>query len=200
MFVWGKCDGTEDKCQEKKQRFKDSIDSLKKAAAALPEGSDERKRIEKVISKLGDEGKGNIKINFGDAGKTDGKPNLGLTVGNNITINYDAVDQVKSEYKLNQSESSALDAGVTGHEGTHAGGGWWLFGFVGMHGEHAAFWNESITYQGLHNTDRVFQLWNQSWATLDEKLLNDTRKQAVEHNIDPKKVDAPIPHEKGTTP
>ena len=31
-------------------------------------------------------------------------------------------------------------------------------GIVGMHGDHAAYFTESVTYQGLYNNDRPFQL------------------------------------------
>src|SRR4029077_9199801 len=137
--------------------------------------------LQKTLNKLGDEDEGNIKINFGDAGKTDGQPNLGRTVGNSITINYDAVDSVKSGFNLNQSESEALDAGVTTHEGAHAGGGPSILGFLGMHGEHAAYFNESVTYQGLHNTDRTLNLWNESWLTVDKDKLSIERDR--EHFI-----------------
>ena len=116
-----------------------------------------------------------------------GQPNLGRTVGNNITINYDAVDAVKSGYNLNQSESEALDAGVTTHEGTHAGGGPSILGFVGMHGEHAAYFTESGTYEGLHNTDRPFQLWNESWRSVDQQTLNQNRESAIQNMIHPPK-------------
>ena len=200
LYVWGNCSGDADKCKAEQQRFRDSIANLKKAAEGLKEGSKERKKIEGVLGKLGEEGKGNIKINFGDAGTTNGLPNLGKTVGNSITLNYDAADSVKSDYHLNASDSSALDAGLTGHEGTHAGGGPSVFGFLGMHGEKSAYTNESIIYQGLHNTDRPTLLWNESWATLDEQTLNQTRDQAVQHVLHPDKVEAPIPHVQGNFP
>lgn len=153
----------------------------------LDPNSKEAKALQKTLNKLGEEGKGNIKINFGDAGKTDGLSNLGRTVGNNITINYDAVDSVKSGYNLNQSESEALDAGVTTHEGAHAGGGPSILGFVGMHGEHAAYFNESVTYQGLHNTDRPFLLWNESWLAVDQHTLEQNRESAIQNAIHPPK-------------
>jgi RHS repeat-associated protein len=192
MYVWGKCSGSEDECKAEQQRFRDSVANLKKAASQLD--GKERKELNKVIKKLGDEGKGNIKINFGDAGSTNGIPNAGLTVGNNITINYAAVDSVKTGWSLNASESSALDAGVTGHEGTHAGGGPSVLGFVGMRGEHPAYWNESLVYQGLHNTDRPFQLWNESWLAVDQQKfpVDKTREQSIQHFLHPDKVSAPV--------
>jgi RHS repeat-associated protein len=194
LYVWGTCSGSDEQCKAEQQRFRDSLANLKKAASQLEEGSKGRKKLDKVIKKLGEEGKGNIKINFGDAGTTAGVPNAGSTVGNNITINYAAVDTVTSGWSLNASEAAALDAGITGHEGTHAGGGPSVLGFVGMRGEHAALWNESLVYQGLHNTDRPFQLWNESWLAVDQHKLpvDKTREQSIQHFLHPKKVPAPV--------
>jgi hypothetical protein len=70
----------------------------------------------------------------------------------------------------------SLDAGVTTHEGTHAGSGPGLLGFVGMRGEHAAYLGESITYQGLHNNDIPFKLWNESWLKLNQHQLDQRRE------------------------
>ncbi|MGB9464873.1 MAG: hypothetical protein WBR10_07150, partial [Candidatus Acidiferrum sp.] len=92
-----------------------------------------------------------------------------------------------SDFNLNQSESEALDAGVTTHEGTHAGGGPSILGFLGMHGEHAAYFNESVTYQGLHNTDRPFLLWNESWRAVDQQTLGQNRESAIQNAIHPPK-------------
>jgi hypothetical protein len=163
------------------------VDDLSEALKGLDPNSKEAKQLQKTLDKLGEEGKGNIKINFGDAGKTDGQPNLGRTVGNSITINYDAVDSVKTGFNLNQSESEALDAGVTTHEGAHAGSGPSILGFVGMHGQHAAYFTESVTYQGLHNTDRPFLLWNESWLAVDQHTLNQNRENAIQNAIHPPK-------------
>lgn len=69
-----------------------------------------KRRSNCSLDKLGQEGKGNVKINFGDACKTDGVPNLGRKLGNSITINYDAVDAVKSDFKLNASDPDSEDA------------------------------------------------------------------------------------------
>ena len=69
MYVWGKCSGSEDECKAEQQRFRNSVTNLKKAASQLEAGSKERKELDKVVKKLGDEGKGNNNINFGDAGK-----------------------------------------------------------------------------------------------------------------------------------
>ncbi len=187
LYKFGNCSGTDEQCKADQQRFRDSIAKAKEALKGLDPNSKEAKQLQKTLDKLGEEGKGNIKINFGDAGKTDGQPNLGRTVGNSITINYDAVDSVKTGFNLNQSESEALDAGVTTHEGAHAGGGPSILGFVGMHGEHAAYFTESVTYQGLHNTDRPFLLWNESWLAVDQHTLNQNRENAIQNAIHPPK-------------
>ena len=47
----------------------------------------------------------------------------GLTFGNKMTINFNAIDQTTTGFRLNPSEASALDAGVVGHEGAHLGRG-----------------------------------------------------------------------------
>ena len=194
LYKFGNCSGTDDQCQADRQRYRDSIAKANEALKGLDPNSKEAKALQKTLNKLGAEGTGNIKINFGDAGSTNGLSNLGRTVGNNITINYDAVDSVKSGLSLNQSESEALDAGVTTHEGAHAGGGPSILGFVGMHGEHAAYFNESVTYQGLHNNDRPFLLWNESWLAVDQHQfpVDRTREQAIQHNIHPDTVPAPV--------
>jgi hypothetical protein len=109
-------------------------------------------------------------------------------VGNNITINYNAVDSQKSDFQLNQSESEALDAGVTIHKGAHAGNAPGVFSFLGMSFEHTAYYNESVTYQGLHNTDRPFGLWNESWLGVDRQLLEQRRESAIQDNIHPERT------------
>jgi RHS repeat-associated protein len=187
LYKFGNCSGTEEQCKADQQRFRDSIAKAKEALKGLDPNSKEAKALQKTLDKLGEGGKGNIKINFGDAGKTDGQPNLGRTVGNSITINYDAVDSEAKGFNLNASESAALDAGVTTHEGAHAGGGPSILGFVGMHGEHAAYFNESVTYQGLHNTDRPFLLWNESWLAVDQHTLEQNRENAIQNAIHPPK-------------
>jgi hypothetical protein len=119
---------------------------------------------------------------------------LGKALGNRITINYDAVDSVKKDFNLNQSESEALDAGVTTHEGAHVGNAPTIFSFAGMHGDHAAYFTESVTYQGLQNNDRPFGLWNESWLKVDQQQfpVDQTREQAIQHVIHPDKATAPV--------
>ena len=187
LYVWGNCSSDPDKCQADEKRFRDSIAKAHEALKGLDPDSKEAKQLQKTLAKLGEEGEGNIKINFGDAGERNGVSNLGRTLGNSITINYDAVDAEKSGFKLNASEAAALDAGVTTHEGAHAGGGPSVLGFLGIHGEHAAYFTESVTYEGLHNTDRPFLLWNESWRTVDQQTLNQNRESAIQNAIHPPK-------------
>jgi len=59
---------------------------------------------------LGDEDDGNVAVNFGYAGSDKkGNANLGRTLGNTITINYDAVDSQAKSFGLNTSERAVLD-------------------------------------------------------------------------------------------
>jgi RHS repeat-associated protein len=194
LYKFGDCSGTSAQCLADEQRFRDSIAKAKEALNGLDPKSDQAKALKATLDKLGDEDDGNIKINFGDAGKTNGEPNLGRTIGNSITINYDEADKAARSFNLNASEKAALDAGVTTHEGTHAGGGPSILGFVGMRGEHAAYFTESATYQGLHNNDKPFQLWNNSWLTVDQDKfpVEKTREQAIQHVLHPDKVPAPV--------
>ncbi|PYU36942.1 MAG: hypothetical protein DMG54_35345 [Acidobacteria bacterium] len=120
LYKFGDCSGTAEQCLAQERRFRDSISKAKEALKGLDPKSKEAKALQKTLNKLGDEDEGNIKINFGDAGTTNGMPNLGKTLGHNITINYDAVDSEAKDFNLNASETAALDAGVTTHEGTHA--------------------------------------------------------------------------------
>jgi RHS repeat-associated protein len=180
LYVWGKCSGTGEECAAMRERFRTSVANMKSAASALKEGSKERKRLDAQIRKLGDEGKGNININFGYAGKTASGDNLGLTIGNKITINYASVDGTIRDFNLNTSQAAALDAGLTAHETTHAGSGPGVFGLLGMRGERSAYTNESITFQGLHNNDVVNGLWNENWLNLTPAQLDQKREQAVD--------------------
>jgi hypothetical protein len=186
LYKFGNCSADADQCKADQQRFRDSITKAREALENLDPDSKEAKELRKTLDKLGDEGKGNIKINFGDAGKTDGAPNLGKTLGNNITINYEVVDSVAKAANLNSNEKSALDAGVTTHEGTHAFGAG-LFGFTQGHFEHPAYYVESVTYEGLHNTDRVYGLWNESWVTVDKDKISieQHREDAIQNVIHP---------------
>jgi hypothetical protein len=62
-------------------------------------------------------------------------------------------------------------------------GGPSILGVVGMHREHAAYFTESGTYEGLHNTDRPFQLWNESWRAVDQHTLEQNRESAIQNAI-----------------
>lgn len=123
----------------------------------------------------------------GDAGRSGKGPNLGRALGNRITLNLDAVDQVKRDHRLNPSEGAALDAGLVAHEGEHAGASMLLISLATMSGERKALFTESYTYQGLHTTDRVFMRWNESWANVDKHVRESERVKAIERNLNPKK-------------
>jgi RHS repeat-associated protein len=188
LYRWGWCSGTDDKCTVARQRYRDSIVEANEALQGLDPKSNEAKALQKTLNKLGKEGEGDIKINFGYAGSTDAGPNLGKTLGHNITINYDAVDSEAKDFKLNPSEAAALDAGVTTHEGTHALGNG-LLGLFQGHFEHPAYYTESVTYEGLHNTDKAANLWNESWLAVDKDKLSieKDREHFIQQAIHPPK-------------
>jgi len=64
-----------------RDRFREAHTNLKKAADSLEKRSKERKQLEKVLKRIGEEGKGSTKIAFGNAGSTNGVPNLARTSG-----------------------------------------------------------------------------------------------------------------------
>jgi len=52
-----------------------------------------------------------------------------------------------------------------------------------MHYEHKAYFNESATYQGLHNNDCIYWLWNKSWRTVDQHMMEQKRESAIQDEI-----------------
>jgi hypothetical protein len=191
LWKWGKCSGTVDDCEDKADRFRDSVKKAQEALKGLDPNSKGAKELKKALDKIGEEGKGNIKVSFGDLGQDkSGNLLLGETKGSSITIDYGNIDKIQSGYSLNASESDALDAGVTSHEGTHAFGSG-LFGYKQRHDdEYIPYYVQSVTFQGLHSTDRTpLQLWNESWATIDKNLLEQKREQAVQRASQPDKPD-----------
>jgi len=65
-----------------------------------------------------------------------------------------------------------------------------------MRGEHAAYFTESVTYQGLHITDRPFGLWNESWLAVDRHTLEQNRERAIQNAIHPPKQQEQLQQEK----
>jgi hypothetical protein len=79
---------------------------------------------------------------------------------------------------------------VTKHEGTHAFGNG-PFGFLQGHFEEPAYYTESVTYQGLHNTDLILNLWNESWLKVDKDKLSieADREKSIQNAIHSPKQD-----------
>lgn len=179
------CDEAQDSsCKIERDRFRAAYSNLKKAAAGLEKGSRERMQLDKLVKRIGEEGQGNTRIAFGDA-----RGNMGLTIGNSITINFKAADRVVKGFALNESEASALDAAVLGHEGGHLGSSIPGVSLATMHSERTALLNESLVNQGLNNTDRVFHLWNESWATIDLQRRDLNRQTAIQEELNRQKRD-----------
>lgn len=192
LFTWQRnCDELNDfTCHQDRQRFRDALDKLREADKNLQAGSQEKKNLDKILKRIGEENKGSVKIAFGDAGKDkNGNSNLGVTLGNTITINWSAVNNVTTAFGVKEVLPIYLDAGLVGHEGGHLSNS----GFLGigtlpglsllMHREAGALYSESTTYQGLSYTDKVYFLWNNSWAGADRSVIESHRQDAIQHEL-----------------
>ena len=179
LYKWEQdCASDDQGCQGNRQRFRNALARLTKADADLEKGSTERKQLDKVLKRIGTEGKGDVKIDFGDAGQDkNGNPALGNTTGNTITINWNAesssVGAYANSYGLQGGAATdfmnAYDAGLVGHEGGHlSNSGVGPLQFLN-HLEGTALFSESSAYQGMNFTDRVYGLWNPSWAKIDQQ-------------------------------
>jgi RHS repeat-associated protein len=194
LYVWGDCSGNEEECAGERQRFRDSITEAQKALTGLDPESKEAKKLKKTLDRIGEEGKGNIEVGFGDLGKDmDGSLILGLTQGNKITIDYGNIDRASNSFNLSEADKPVLDAGITVHEGAHSRTLPRFLGQFFMGGESSAYYNQSVMYQGLHYNDPVFKLWNDSWLAVDQDKfpVDKTRNQAIQHILHPKEVQAP---------
>jgi RHS repeat-associated protein len=194
LYKWATdCDEANDSaCKADRNRFRAWYAGLKNAAANLDEGSKERKQLDKEIKRIGEEGKGKVEIAFGDAGQdANGNPNAGRTFGNTITLNLAAIDQMASSWGkslgYDQSQTAALSndlgIGLLGHEGGHLS----AIGLLGlsfmMHTERTALYGESATDQGLHYTDLVYKLWNESWAKVDVGTREEFRNEGIQNEL-----------------
>jgi RHS repeat-associated protein len=185
LYQWAtSCEEVEGStCKEQRDRFRTALDDLKGAASALEKGSKERKNLEGVIKRIGGEGEGSARVAFGAVDKA-----LGLATGNKMTLDFPAVDKVVAGFKMTGSEKAALDAGLVAHEGRHLGRtSVFPIKFMTMRREHAALYSESATYQGLHNSDRAFSLWNESWLLVDRKQLEQRREVAIQNELERQK-------------
>lgn len=158
---------------------------MKKAAGNLEEGSKERKQLDKIIKRIGEEDKGKVKIAFGEARHdSNGKSyrrqharqhdHAELECGQLVATSYGA------SFGYDQNQTSALfnnmAAGLVGHKGGHLAGS----GIPGlslmMHTERTGLYSESATDQGLHYTDLIYKLWIESCAKLDVQTREEFRK------------------------
>ena len=186
------CGADDTACKERQERFVSGLKNLREAANNLDEDSRERNQLEKVLKKIGEkEGKG-ATIAFGDAGETDGVPNLGITnaITNTITFNMNAIDNFTSGnpyIRSGESTAAGFFTGVIGHEGAHLAKNIPLFGRIGIRNyfdvasERSALFTESYVYQGLRMNDPQNRLlWNNEWLAVDRAVLEQKRKEGVD--------------------
>ena len=171
-----KCAEGDSACEGQQQRFRDALAEVRSAADALKEGTKERKVLEKVLKKIGEEEDTGATIVFGSLeGRTVGKGN---PFTNTITLDLTNIDihtkgtsfaDKQNPRAFNKDEVDAFLAGTIAHEGRHL-----LF-----KRERGALFAESMFYQGRGLNDPQGYLWNESWRTLDRKTLEDTRGQEI---------------------
>ena len=180
LYQWAAdCKKGDTKCEDERQRFRDSITKAEESLEGLDKNSDEHKELEKVLKKLGKENDGKIEIAFGQA--KDGAP--ASTLGREITIDYSVVDAISKGYSLTQDDTAILDAGITVHEGEHSSP---AFSFLGplrttLNRESSAYRKQSILYQGLKYNDPVFKIWNESFYNVDKEIARST---AIKTHLD----------------
>jgi len=195
LYKWANaCDEANDSaCKADRDRFRAWYAGLKNAAGNLEEGSNERKQLDKEIKRIGEEDKGNVKIAFGDAGQdANGNPNAGRTFGNTITLNLNALSKLASSWGkslgYDQSQTAALflslGIGLVGHEGAHLSASGFLGLSLMMHTERTALFGESATDQGLHYTDLIYKLWNESWAKVDVGTREELRNEKIQDELE----------------
>jgi hypothetical protein len=57
-----------------------------------------------------------------------------------------------------------------------------------MHGEAGALYSESATYQGLSYYDKLFNLWDPSWAKVDRSVLESNRQAGIQKELERQKA------------
>jgi RHS repeat-associated protein len=186
------CDEASDSaCKENRDRFRNAVTHLSESAEKSLKGSDERKRLEKILKRIGTENDGNrINVAFDnemlDLGGT--SPS-GLKI--KMTFNFGLLDD-----RLGQVDDMTRQAAFTalvGHEGTHAqdGSGWGMFRAMGWalsHGaklnwERKAFTTEAYFFKAFNITEPLHTLWNTAWAEVDTVTQRENIRRAVETGV-----------------
>jgi RHS repeat-associated protein len=196
LYEWEKnCKDNDQACQGNRQKFRDALAQLQKAAQNYAEGSDERNQIDAVIAKIGTEGDGNkIRIGFDakmtDFGVTGPQLKAGFIPTGNILMkfNFGALDQTLS--KWDAGTVSTAEAALVGHEGEHAVNGsligglkYLLSGPERVRQEIPSFNIESLVFKSFNQLEPLgygmgYPLWNPSWTKVDTATKADELRRA----------------------
>jgi RHS repeat-associated protein len=197
LFQWSaNCEELEGSiCKQQRDTFRAAYEGLKKAAQGYAEGSDERKQLDAIIAKIGDEGKGDTSVGFNSK-----MSDLGVASGNKMTFNFSKLESLLS--KWDAGTISTAEAALVGHEGEHLveGGGFtkdlgYLFsGSSRVRQETGPFTVESLVFKTFNKLELFgyslgmskgnpngWPLWNPSWGAVDADRL---RKLNVQRNVE----------------
>jgi RHS repeat-associated protein len=189
LYEWAtNCGAGDEQCENNRKRFREALETTRRAAENLKKRSAERKKLEDILAKYGTEGEKNrVFIAFGDAGgspaqestSTFGRFGLFGARSRTITFDFGVID--KSIQNRSDGSNPAIEFGaIVSHEGSHLLDKNFFGNPVSYEGslnaERSAFGAQSYVNQGL-NSFSAWGLWNPSWAEADKDKL---RQAAVE--------------------
>ena len=163
------CDGNKTQCGI----VRAALDLMKAAASKLPEGSKERKQLDRAIKTYGEERtKNGVVVTFGH---NEGGEAATYTVGKTTTITID-MEKVVKDYGAAPSPA-AETTGAIAHEGAIAADqrkyGWDPQSRADTHRDER---DGAIAQAGVHqglNTRSIYGLWDPSWDPAKAGALRD---------------------------
>jgi len=208
LWQWaaGPCD---DQCQANRKRFISDVDAARKAAAQYAAGSDERKRLERVLKAIGTENdKNGLKVAFGSLEGRVGaaySPRTGT-----MTLDYAKSDaRFDARPDLEASGFSREGEMVSDiiHEGTHRADNVAGYDFgiqVGgpnqardlqrlFNAESTAYGNQILFHRATDTRPLTFrEFWNSSWSTVDQHTIDSAVGRKAQESVDYVKKDLGI--------
>lgn len=185
-------EATDSACKADRDRFRNAVGRLTEAAAQYKEGSSERKQLDAILKRIGKENDGNrlnvaFDSNMADQGLT-GPSGLNIK----MTLNFGALE--KAVGQADDITRLTADAGLVGHEATHAqegsgffgmfrAAGWALSHGAKLNWERRAFTTEGNVFRAFNLREPQFVLWNPSWANVDATTQRENLKRAVESAV-----------------
>jgi RHS repeat-associated protein len=208
LWEWaaGPCD---DQCLANRQRFVADVAAARKGAAHYAEGSPERKSLDRVLAALGEENKKNgLLVAFGSLEGQVGAAYSPKT--HTLTVDFaknDATFDSRPDLEGRGFSREGENVASIIHEATHradqvAG---YDFGIqVGgpnqardlrrlFNAESTAYSNQILYYRAVDIPSLyIRELWNVSWATVDQKTIDSTVARKAQQSVDYVKKDLGI--------